>query len=101
MIVGAKSQVQGIEVINVHVKGDEGKPSNVERLDSTADELRTINIETHENYREGDSFADLTIREGSTGNLDRHRRGRFPRRPDPWFRNVFQECGRDHGEGWR
>ena len=59
LIVGAKSQEQGIEVFNVHVKGDEDKPSNVERLDSTADALRTINIETHEDYREGDSFADL------------------------------------------
>ena len=77
LIVGAKSQEAGIEVFNVDVKGTGGpigetrdQSSNLESIKSTGDALRTINIETHQDYREGGSeyvagsFADLTIRDG-------------------------------------
>ena len=68
LLIGAKSQNEGIEVFNVDVKGEKNQSSNVLSIDSTAGALRMINIRTHEDY-EGSDVADLIIRRGSVSNL--------------------------------
>ncbi|MDY0189345.1 MAG: hypothetical protein RBR22_01310 [Desulfuromonas sp.] len=54
-------QVNGIEVINISVLGDEDKPSNLGYISSTDSALKTVNISTADTTL--DSFASLTIRD--------------------------------------
>ncbi len=64
LIIGGKSLHEGVEVFNVAVLGDDSKPSNLGTLGSTGDDLRVVNIATHADYADGESFASLTIRDG-------------------------------------
>lgn len=64
LVIGGKSQMKGVEVFNVDVLGDDSKPSNLGMLASTGGDLRIVNIATHADYVDGDSFASLTIRDG-------------------------------------
>lgn len=60
LIIGAKSQLRGIEVFDVTVNGGSDLPSNLEVLGTTAGGLRTVNIRSDDASR--DNFASLTIR---------------------------------------
>lgn len=77
LIVGGKATATaegiagGIEVFNVSVKGEgegaaagDAKPSNIGTLTSTLGALKTVNIVTHEDFTDGDTFASLEIRDG-------------------------------------
>lgn len=81
LIIGGKAQAVnegiagGIEVFNIDVLGIGGdgaaaKPSNVGTISSTLDSLRVVNIETAAEFRSGDSFASLVVRNGFNDNLD-------------------------------
>ena len=84
LVVGGKAQAVsegiagGIEVFNVSVMGEGAdsetagaeKPSNIGTLTSTLEALKTINIETHEDFAGGSSFASLEIRDGFNDNDD-------------------------------
>lgn len=81
LIVGGKDQGdlgKGIHVFNVDVlgageddpNGAPSKPSNLGVLTSTNGDLQTVNIETHADFVNGDTFASLTIREGFGDNED-------------------------------
>lgn len=54
-----------IAVVNVAVLGDEAKPSNIGQLSTGLNQggLQTVNIATHDDYVDGDTFASLTIRD--------------------------------------
>ncbi|MCL3883930.1 hypothetical protein [Marivita sp. GX14005] len=94
VVIGGKSVntpdgiADGIEVINVNVKGagnedpdgNMTKPSNVGTITSTGNELRVINIATHSDFKDGNTYASLTVRNGfdedvnanvETGDLER------------------------------
>lgn len=62
-------QVDGIEVFNISVLGDEDKPSNLGRITSTNQALETVNIKTDDAYDDGDTYASLTVR-GDRGDLE-------------------------------
>ena len=71
LVVGGKSldagEGEGIPVFNVAVQGDAEKPSNLGRIVSTNDDLRTVNISTHSDFTAGATHASLTVRgEGTT-----------------------------------
>lgn len=81
LIVGGKdqgSEGEGIHVFNVDVlgageddpNGAPSKPSNLGTLTSTNGALETVNIETHADFVDGDTWASLTIREGFGDNID-------------------------------
>ncbi|MCG5526488.1 hypothetical protein LRB11_16415, partial [Ectothiorhodospira haloalkaliphila] len=53
-----------IPIINVDVLGDDSKPSDVGSIFTPG--MRDMNIATHADYVNGDSFASLTIRDGAT-----------------------------------
>ncbi|RXV58049.1 hypothetical protein C6W92_17285, partial [Roseovarius sp. A46] len=82
LVIGGKAQsvnegiAGGIEVFNIDVKGVGGdgadaKPSNVGSITSTLGALSVVNIATHEDFANGDSFASLVVRDGFGGTLDR------------------------------
>ena len=74
LIIGGKELTdggEGIEEFNVSVLGDESKPSWLNNLNSTNDDLDTVNIVTHPDFAGSDSVADLIINElggGASGN---------------------------------
>ena len=62
LIIGAKSQTNGIPVMNVAVLGNESKPSDLGVLGTTGGKLEAVYISTHEDYVAGATHASLTIR---------------------------------------
>ena len=72
LVIGGKSQDalegEGIEVFNISVLGEDDKPSNLGRITSTNNALRTVNIATVEEEGQ-ETYAGLTVR-GEVGDLD-------------------------------